>query len=400
MLSKRMSLLHPYVPGEQPKDRDYIKLNANENPYPPSPEVTAAVNKFLSESPEKLGLYPDPDSGDLRAEIAAMINKTGGVLSRTETSFSSDAAERDHGAASDPIECASCVPSEKDKIPFTVVPEMIYTGNGSDEVLSFIFFAFFDGDRPLIIPKFSYSFYPVYCGFYNIPFCPVPLKEDWSVDDKKMVFEANKMNSGMIFANPNAPTGVGLSRSQIRQMLLNAPKDKAFVVDEAYADFGGESCIPLLSEFNNLIIVRTFSKSLCGAGMRSGYIVASPEVVRAVTTVKNSLNHFPVDAITQVACRAACRSVAYYVNCAKAVVKEREKFTLFLQNHGWKVLPSQTNFVFAKKSGVSGQEAYRKIKEDGILVRIFSTPGIEDFLRISIGTPAQMLALQRSMEDL
>ncbi|QTQ12278.1 aminotransferase class I/II-fold pyridoxal phosphate-dependent enzyme [Treponema parvum] len=398
MLSKRMSFLHPYVPGEQPKDRDYIKLNANENPYPPSPEVTAAVNKFLSENPEKLGLYPDPDSGDLRAEIAAMINKTGGVLSRTLTSFSSGSDEHSIGAGS--IECASCVPSEKDKIPFTVFPDMIYTGNGSDEVLSFIFFAFFDEDRPLIVPKFSYSFYPVYCGFYNIPFCPVPLKKDWSVDGEKMVFEANKTNSGMIFANPNAPTGIGLPRSLIRQMLLAAPKDKAFVVDEAYADFGGESCIPLLQEFKNLIIVRTFSKSLCGAGMRSGYIVASPEVVRAVTTVKNSLNHFPVDAVTQVACRAACRSAAYYVNCAKALVEEREKFTRFLQDCGWEVLPSQTNFVFAKKSGVSGQEAYRKIKEDGILVRIFSTPGIEDFLRISIGTPAQMLALQRSMEDL
>ena len=390
MLAKRMSALNPYVPGEQPKDRPYIKLNANENPYPPAPEVAKAISEFVLSHPEKMALYPDPDSLSLHEEIAEMLNKTGGVLCRTVVTH-----EGAGGAIS-----GNCHPSENDRIPFKVTPDMIYTGNGSDEVLSFVFYAFFDSDRPVVTPSFSYSFYPVYGGFYSIPLNKIDLKSDWSLDTEKMLEEANKTDSGTIFANPNAPTGIGLSREQVRQMLLKAPKDKAFVVDEAYVDFGGESCIPLLAEFKNLVIVRTFSKSLCGAGMRSGYLVANPELIQAVTTVKNSLNHFPMDAITQVAASAACKNAAYYAEKAKAVAEEREKFSAFLKAHGWNVLPSKTNFVFAEKEGVNGQEAYRKIKQDGILVRIFATPGIENYLRITIGTPEQMKALEKSMESL
>lgn len=386
MLAKRMQGLNPYVPGEQPKDRVYIKLNANENPYPPAPSVAKKVSEFVFAHPEKMALYPDPDSNELHAAIADMLNKCGGVLSRAVVTGEDEKAD--------------CNPSKEDKIPFTVTPDMIYSGNGSDEVLSFVFYAFFDSDRPLVLPNFTYSFYPVYGGFYDIPLNKIALKADWTMDTEKMIEEANKTDSGIIFANPNAPTGIGLTREEVRQMILKAPKDKAFVVDEAYVDFGGESCIPLLAEFKNLIIVRTFSKSLCGAGMRSGYIVANPELVQAVTTVKNSLNHFPMDAITQVAAKAACESVAYYAKCAKAVADEREKFTSFLESHGWKVLPSQTNFIFITKDGVDGQAAYKQIKKDGILVRIFSTPGIENYLRITIGTPEQMKALEKSMENL
>ncbi len=377
-----MAGLHPYVPGEQPKDRKYIKLNANENPYPPSPKVVEALNAFVAAHPEKLALYPDPDSLSLHAEIAHMLNATGGVLCRTH------------------VQGEVCTPDVQDALPFTVTPDMIYTGNGSDEVLSFVFYAFFDNDRPLVLPTFTYSFYPVYAGFYGVPLEQVSLHADWSLDVQTMLAKAQEYDSSIIFANPNAPTGLGLTRSQVRAMIQQAPKDKVFVVDEAYVDFGGESCIPLLAEFPNLVVVRTFSKSLCGAGMRLGYLVAAPELIQAVTTVKNSLNHFPIDAVSQVAGCAACKDTAYYVQCAKRVAEERDSFAAFLRDKGWNVLPSQTNFIFVQKSGIDGHKAYEHIKNDGILVRHFNTPGIENFLRITIGTPEQMQALRTVMADL
>ena len=389
MLSSRMSNLHPYVPGEQPKDRIYIKLNANENPYPPSPKVIKAVRSAAKKNPEKLGLYPDPDSNELKEAIADMLNKSGGVLCRANLEKG-----KKNGSG------AIVTPSEFDKIPFVVTPDMIYAGNGSDEVLSFVFYAFFDSDRKLVLPEHTYSFYPVYGGFYNIPLEKVPLKSDWTLDTAKMLELANKENSSIIFANPNAPTSIGLSRDEVREMIKAAPKDRVFVVDEAYVDFGGESCIPLLAEFQNLVIVRTTSKSLCGAGQRLGYLVANKELVDAVTTVKNSLNHFPIDFLAQQAGIAACRDAGYYVRAAQSVAFERDEFIDFLREKGWSVLDSQTNFVFCKKQGVNGDEAYRKIKEEGILVRHFATKGIEEYLRITIGTHEQMLALREVMDEM
>ena len=382
LTSSRMNDLHPYVPGEQPKDRDYIKINANENPYPPSPEVQKAVIDFVQNHPEKLGVYPDPDSNELHAAIADMLNKTGGVLCRAK------------------CEGGKVTPAPEDKIPFTVTPEMIYSGNGSDEVLSFVFYAFFDSSKKFVMPQFTYSFYPVYAGFYNIPMDNVPLCADWTLDTDEMLKRAGSNKGGIIFANPNAPTGLGLTRSQVREMLKSASSDEIFIVDEAYVDFGGESCIPLLEEFKNLVIVRTFSKSLCGAGMRLGYIVANPELVNIVTTVKNSVNHFPIDAVAQVAGTAACRSPAYYADCAKKVADERDSFYNFLKEKGFYVLKSQTNFLFAKKDGIAGDELYRRVKEEGILIRHFNTPGIEDFVRITVGTPEQMEKLKNAIEKI
>ncbi|MDD7269079.1 MAG: histidinol-phosphate transaminase [Treponema sp.] len=380
LTSNRMNGLHPYVPGEQPKDRVYIKLNANENPYPPSKEVTKAVVKFVKQHPDKLGLYPDPDSNDLHAAIADMLNKSGGVLCRAQV----------HGK--------EVAPAPEDKIPFTVTPDMIYSGNGSDEVLSFVFYAFFDSGRKFVLPEFTYSFYPVYAGFYDIPMDTVPLKDDWSLDTEEMLKRAENNQCGMIFANPNAPTGIGLTRDQVREMLKKARADQIFIVDEAYVDFGGESCIPLLAEFKNLVIVRTFSKSLCGAGQRLGYIVSSPELVNIVTTVKNSVNHFPIDAVAQVSGAAACRDVAYYVGTSKKVAEEREAFYNFLKDKGFYVIKSQTNFLFAKKDGIAGEDLYKGIKAEGLLIRHFKTPGIEDFVRITIGTKEQMAELRKAFE--
>ena len=376
-----MKGLHPYIPGEQPKDRIYVKLNANENPYAPCEQVQQAVIDFVKNNPQKMALYPDPDSNELHAQIADMLNKTGGVLCRAK------------------VDGDNVSPSEQDKIPFTVTPDMIYSGNGSDEVLSFVFYAFFDSASKFVMPEFTYSFYPVYAGFYNIPMDNVPLKSDWTLDTDEMLKRANVNKGGIIFANPNAPTGLGLSREQVRQMLLKASPDEIFIVDEAYVDFGGESCIPLLQEFSNLLIVRTFSKSLCGAGMRLGYIVASPELINIVTTVKNSVNHFPIDAVAQVAGKTACENPAYYVDCSKKVAEERDKFYNFLLEKGFYVLKSQTNFLFAKKDGISGEDLYRKIKEQGILIRHFNTPGIEDFVRITIGTSQQMKLLTEVFEQ-
>ena len=377
MISERMKNLHPYVPGEQPKDRVYIKLNANENPYPPAPEVIKATGAFVKKNPMKLALYPDPDSLSLRASIADMLNKTGGVLCRASVSGK------------------KCEPAQEDKIPFEVTPDMIYAGNGSDEVLSFVFYAFFDSANRLVLPEFTYSFYPVYAGFYNIPTDVIPLNADWTLDTAEMLSRAKENGSGIIFANPNAPTGRGLTRDEVRAMIKSADSDKVFVVDEAYCDFGGESCIPLLSEFKNLVIVRTFSKSLCSAGMRLGYIVANPELVNTVTTVKNSLNHFPVDAVAQAAGKAACENPWYYAECARKLACERDDFTRFLSENCWNVIPSQTNFVFAQNPGMSGEEVYQRIKQEGILVRHFSTKGIEDYVRITIGTKKQMNELKR-----
>lgn len=381
MISNRMKNLHPYVPGEQPKDRVYIKLNANENPYPPSPKVVDSVADFVRENAMRLALYPDPDSLELHAAVADMLNKTGGVLCNAK------------------VRGENVEPSEKDRIPFTVTPDMIYTGNGSDEVLSFVFYAFFDSGKKLVLPEFTYSFYPVYAGFYNIETDVVPMKKDWSLDVQEMLLRSKKNGSGLIFANPNAPSGIALSRNDVRKMLEQSDPDQIFVVDEAYCDFGGESCIPLLAEFRNLLIVRTFSKSLCGAGMRLGYIVASPELVQYITTVKNSLNHFPIDAVAQTAGIAACRNPAYYCECAKKVAEERESFQEFLKENGWEYIPSKTNFVLVRNPSVGGEEVYRRIKEEGILVRHFSTKGIEDYVRITIGTKEQMDSLKSILKN-
>ena len=381
-VSKRVEKLHPYVPGEQPKDRVYIKLNANENPYPPSKKVAKNVIKFIKNNPEKMGLYPDPDSVKLNEAIAKMLNQSGGVLCNAK------------------VDGKNVFPSDEDKIPFTVTPDMIYSGNGSDEVLSFIFYAFFDSSKKFVMPEFTYSFYPVYAGYYDIPMDLVPLNEDWSLNMDEMVNRAKENKSGIIFANPNAPTAIGIKREQVRKMLESANKDEIFIVDEAYVDFGGESCIPLIKDFDNLIIVRTFSKSLCGAGQRLGYIVANPELIKTVFTVKNCVNHFPIDAISQVSGISACEDVAYYVKTSKLVVQEREKFYDFLIEKGFFVTKSQTNFLFVKHPQISGDVLYKKVKEEGILIRHFATKGIDDFVRITIGTKEQMSKLKNIFEKI
>ncbi len=351
MLSTRFASLNPYVPGEQPKDRPYIKLNANENPYPPAPGVQQVLRAFDA---AEFRLYPDPDSSELRSAIAALP----GV---------------------------------------GVDPSMIFCGNGSDEILSFIFYAFFDSDRPLVFPEHTYSFYPVYAGYYGIPFEKIPLAPDFSVDIEALLA---RDSSGIIFANPNAPTGIYLPVDAIRSLLDRYPRDRVVVIDEAYIDFGGESVIPLLAEYPNLVVVRTFSKGYCFAGARLGYVVANPELIAALYTTKNSFNHFPVDALTQRIGIAACREWPYYRDINTRIAATREQFAARLRSAGWEVLPSLTNFVFVRRDGIEGRAVYEAIKARGILVRFFNHPGITGFVRISIGTPEDMELLASIMEEI
>ena len=364
MIAQRVQNLKPYQPGEQPKDREYIKLNANENPYPPAPAVVEAVCRHAQEASQTLALYADPDSNQLRAAIAAHLNQTGGVL-------------------------ANCRPLNQ-----CVSADMVFCGNGSDEVLSFVFYAFFDSSSPLIQPEHTYSFYPVYAGYYDIPLKKIPLNQDFSLDVEAMIHTAVENDSSLILANPNAPSSLALSLQQLRDLLSRLPKNRVHVVDEAYADFGSESALSLLAEFPNLVVVRTFSKSLSLAGMRLGYAVASPELIQVLHRVKDSFNHFPVDVLAQKAGVAACQSTSYYEDCTKKIVEQRDDFIGFLRNLGWQVLDSSTNFIFTTKPGVSGRQVYQTLKEAGILVRRFDTPGIEEYLRITVGTAQQMAQLK------
>ena len=364
MIAQRVQNLKPYQPGEQPKDREYIKLNANENPYPPAPAVVEAVCRHAQEASQTLALYADPDSNQLRAAIAAHLNQTGGVL-------------------------ANCRPLSQ-----RISADMVFCGNGSDEVLSFVFYAFFDSSSPLIQPEHTYSFYPVYAGYYDIPLKKIPLNQDFSLDVEAMIHAAVENDSSLILANPNAPSSLALSLQQLRDLLSRLPKNRVHVVDEAYADFGSESALSLLAEFPNLVVVRTFSKSLSLAGMRLGYAVASPELIQVLHRVKDSFNHFPVDVLAQKAGVAACQSISYYEDCTKKIVEQRDDFIGFLRNLGWQVLDSSTNFIFTTKPGVSGRQVYQTLKEAGILVRRFDTPGIEEYLRITVGTAQQMAQLK------
>ncbi len=354
MFSSRFYGLNPYVPGEQPSDREYIKLNANENPYPPSPAVEKELREFPASA---LRLYPDPDSTDLRKSIAEMVG--GGIT-----------------------------------------PGMVFTGNGSDEILSFIFYTFFDPKLPVVFPEHTYSFYPVYAGYYKIPVVKIPLLDDFSIDLEKT---AGSESSGIIFPNPNAPTGMITGLTRLRPFLEECAKknpQRAVVIDEAYIDFGGETAVPLLEDFPNLIIVRTFSKSFCFAGARLGFAISSPENIKALHTAKNSFNHFPVDRLTQRLGIAACSDAAYYRRICGEIASTRDGFAAALEKLGWQVLPSKANFLFVRKEGLTGQEVYEAAKKDGFLLRVFNTKGIEDFVRITIGTPGNMRDLLACMEKL
>ena len=340
-LSQRMKKLKPYVPGEQPQDRKYLKLNTNENPYPPSPQV----KKFLeSLDPDRLRLYPDPAAIKLREKIGEK-----------------------HG----------------------LKKEQVFVSNGSDEALSFCFYAFFDSlNGKLLFPEVTYSFYPVYCDYYGIEYERIPLTGDLAIPVEECL--KRKDSCGLVLANPNAPTGTYLPPKDILYLLENYPSEKPVLIDEAYIEFGGESAAPLLREHKNLLLVSTFSKSFSLAGLRLGFVMAARELIDALTTVKDSFNSYPVSTLAQRIGEIALSDGSYYQSINSKIISVRERFSSDLGKLGWTVIPSKANFVFARKGGVPGKEIYLKLKERGILVRHFDGEKISDFVRITIGTHEDM----------
>jgi histidinol-phosphate aminotransferase len=363
--NRRVTALSPYVPGEQPRDRVFIKLNTNENPYPPSPLVLEALRKAAG---EKLRLYPDPESRELREAIAAA---------------------------------------------YRVKPEQVFPGNGSDEVLAFVFAAFFE-DRnsegtagcgtagptlPVLFPDITYSFYPVYAGLWGVPFRTVPLREDFSVNPEDYMVPAG----GVVLANPNAPTGMLLDAAGILSIAeYQAKAGRVVVVDEAYGAFadpvtgpsgcaaGAASVVPFIERYPNLLTVHTLSKMGALAGLRVGFAIGREELIEGLCRVRDSFNSYPLDRLAQAGAAAALADTAYYDGVTRRIIATRERVAASLTALGFETLPSQANFVFTRYPGKSGAELCAGLRERGVLVRHFNRPGIADFLRVTIGTDDEM----------
>ncbi len=349
ILSERMKKLKPYVPGEQPQDRKYLKLNTNENPFPPSPQVKKLLQSLDA---DRLRRYPDPSAIKLRERIA----------------------ER-----------------------YGLKKEQVFVSNGSDEALSFCFYALFDSrNGKLLFPEVGYSFYPVYCDFYGIEYERIPVTKELAISVEEFV--KRQGSCGVVFANPNAPTGTFVTLQEILHLLKNYPPEKPVLIDEAYIDFGGESAVPLLRDHKNLLLVRTFSKSMSLAGVRLGFVMAGKELIDALVTVKDSFNSYPVSALGQSIGEIALSDESYYRSINNAIVAVRESFSSDLEKLGWIVLPSKANFVFARKEGVAGKEIYLKLKDRGILVRHFDAEKVRDFVRITIGTQEDMARLLQELK--
>ena len=337
--------LSPYVPGEQPKLDGIVKLNTNENPYPPSPRVLAAI----AAATDRLRLYPDPRASALREAIAAR---------------------------------------------YGVAPEEVFVGNGSDEVLAHTFQALLKHDAPLLFPDITYSFYPVYCGLYGVRYEEVPLDAAMRVQ----IADYRRPCSAILLPNPNAPTGIALSRDAIEALLAEHP-DQLVVVDEAYVDFGAESAVPLVARHDNLLVVQTLSKSRALAGLRVGFAIGQRPLIEALERVKDSFNSYPLDCLAIAGAVAAIKDEAWFQETRKRIMASREMLARDLAELGFEVLPSQANFVFARHRSRGGADLAARLREHGILVRHFKKPRIEDFLRITVGTEEQcsrLIALARS----
>ena len=346
-LSPTLAAVTPYTPGEQPQDQQYIKLNTNESPYLPSPAVIAAVSEH---EVEKLRLYSDPACADLLKAAAAH---------------------------------------------FGLQPEQIMPGNGSDENLFFALRAFCDADHPLAYADITYGCYGVWCGLMHIPSHIIPLKEDFTLDPK----DYYGLNQTIVLANPNAPTGIALPRAEI-EGILKANPNNVVIVDEAYVDFGGESCVPLIDQYENLLVVQTFSKSRQLAGARLGLAMGNAKLIADLNRVKFSLNPYNINRLTLKAGQAALEDTAYFEKTRAAIMDTRAWTMQQLTDRGFTVLDSRANFVFASTNRINGGVLYKELKKKGILVRHFDAPRIENWLRITIGTPEQMQALMDAVDKI
>jgi histidinol-phosphate aminotransferase len=335
--------LRPYTPGEQPKQQ-LLKLNTNECPYGPSPLAKAAISQATDDS---LRLYPDPENLALCRAWAEI-----------------------HG----------------------LDVEQVFVGNGSDEVLAHTFVALLKHDSELLFPDISYSFYPVYCGLFDIAYRTVSLNDDFTLDPSR--FGGNC--GGIIFPNPNAPTGITLPLDAVRLILESHP-DVVVVVDEAYIDFGGESAVCLINDYDNLLVIQTLSKSRALAGLRVGAAFGDKALIEGLKRVKNSFNSYPVGRLAEAGAIAALQDTEYFDKLCQRTITDRDRLTTNMEEMGFTVLPSGANFVFARHSNRSAPELFAQLRERGILVRHFSQPGIEEWLRISIGTTADCEQLQLSL---
>jgi len=337
--------LVPYVPGEQPKLTKLVKLNTNENPYGPSPK---AIEAMRAEVNDDLRLYPDPNSDLLKQSVA-----------------------RYYGVDTNRL------------------------GNGSDEVLAHAYHAFFLQEKPLLFPDISYSFYPVYCGLYGVEYQAVPLDEQFRIRVEDYV----RPNGGIIFPNPNAPTGCLMALDAVEQ-ILKANPDSVVIVDEAYIDFGGQTAIALVDRYPNLLVTQTLSKSRSLAGLRVGLAVGHPDLIEALERVKNSFNSYPLDRMAIVGAAAAFDDRDYFEKTRNLVIASREKLVEQLEGKGFEVLPSAANFIFARHPKHDAAGLAAKVREQGVIVRHFKQERIAQFLRITIGTPEQNQALIDALGDL
>jgi histidinol-phosphate aminotransferase len=339
--------LTPYVPGEQPRLPNLIKLNTNENPFGPSPLVLDALRAATAES---LRLYPDPNATELRQELAAY---------------------------------------------HAVEPNEVFVGNGSDEVLALAFMAFLKQQAPLLFPDVTYSFYPVYCQLFEIGYRKVPLTAGMEIDPD----DYRQPCGGIIFPNPNAPTGIGLAAATIERLLQQHP-DVVVVVDEAYIDFGGESVIPLVRRYPNLLVVQTLSKSRSLAGLRVGFAIGHPDLIEALERVKNSFNSYPLDRLALAGAIAAFQDEDYFQQTRQAIIDNREQLVAQLAALGFETLPSQANFIFVRHPLHDAAGLAAGLRERGIIVRHFNQPRISQYLRISIGTEEACAALVQGLTQL
>lgn len=346
-LNGALRRLTPYTPGEQPRNQAYIKLNTNESPYPPSPGVLAVLNRAEGEN---LRLYSDPEAVELREALAAR---------------------------------------------YGVERENVFVANGSDEALSFAFLAYAADGRGVAFPDISYGFYAVFARLYGIPVRQVPLRADFRLAPE----DYNHLHRTIVLANPNAPTGLALSRDEI-EGIVKANPDSVVVIDEAYVDFGGESCVPLTQKYPNLLVVQTYSKSRSMAGARLGYAIGDASLIQDLETIKFSTNPFNVNQLTMKAGAAALAEQSYYDENCKKIMETRDYTTRELEKLGFSVLPSKTNFIFAKKPGLAGAALYQGLKERGVLVRYFDKDRIRDYNRITIGTREQMDILLEKVREL
>ena len=345
--------IEPYVPGEQPKDKKYIKLNTNENPYSPSEKV---IEKIKSMNLEDLKLYPDPDVSELRKVIAKYFSK---------------------------------------KIDERITKEQIFVGNGSDEVLALIFMTFFNKSDKVYYPDITYSFYPVYADLFDLKEVRIPLNENFEIEIDKYF----GVDGHIIITNPNAPTSIALKLEEIEEIVKKNP-NQLVVVDEAYVDFGAESAVKLVNKYDNVLVVQTFSKSRSFAGMRLGYAIGSGNIIEGLNRLKFSFNSYTIDRISIEAGIESFKDDDYFVKINAKIIETREKTVKKLKELEFKVLNSSANFIFISHNKVFAGDLYKQLKDNGILVRYFAKDRIDNYLRVTIGTDEEMEIFIEKLEKL